>query len=101
MRLYQLVLKVSDDFNPDEADVSIQCDSSVDVVSEGFIGPAFMIDCAEVDGPTLATHSVKYDSSVVDSVAEELGINADQLADIATNAEDEVDSEVAKSNEED
>lgn len=39
MKLYQIIMEVPDNFNPDEMELRASCDKEIKISSEGFIGP--------------------------------------------------------------
>lgn len=59
MRLYQLILKVSDDFVPEEMELTASTDAQVEILDEGFIGTKSFAECEEVVSEQSASFSIE------------------------------------------
>lgn len=46
MKLYQIIMTVPDDFNPEEVELRAHSKMPIKIATEGFVGPFKMIECA-------------------------------------------------------
>ena len=99
MKLYQLILAVPDDFNPDELQLKVECNKHIELASEGFIGPEKIVVC----DPDTEIPQQAADAGLFGNIAEGLSaLVSDQIedaevkeiAEVALEDADSVDSEV-------
>lgn len=62
MRLYQIIFKVPDNFNPDQMQLSASSKFNMEVCGEGFIGHTTFAECEETK-PDAIAQETKDDSS--------------------------------------
>lgn len=75
MRLYQIIMKVPDDFNSDDLQLSAQYKDPIEICSEGFIGPPRMVECVN-DATEDAESTLTEDTA--DKEVEDLSFDFDE-----------------------
>lgn len=67
MKLYQVIFKVPDNFEPDKLELSASSDFDVEVCSEGFISSSCFAECEESassDASTPSDETIENNDSV-------------------------------------
>lgn len=105
MKLYQLILIVPDDFNPDEMELKVECGKPVNLASEGFIGPEKIVECnPDVEIPQQAADAGLFGSfmnGIADGVSSFVSdtipdVEVKEVASVAVEHEDSEDSDEDK-----
>lgn len=78
MRLYQIIMKVPDDFAPDEMTLSATySEGDIDICSEGFVGDMKLVECEEAPSDTTEFDSESHYGEVSDLELEDMSYEDD------------------------